>query len=87
LEDVLPVPSGRPTKITFPGLSADQSWAKSNEHFTGRKSGCTVCHESVRVDNWSKTSIKGKLSVGVNGSAIGSNGIAKDWAIRSINGN
>lgn len=86
-EDVLPVPSGRPTKITFPDLGPNQTWAKSDQGLFGRKSGCTVCHTSVQVDNWSKTTVQGKMSVMLNGPAVDTNGMANDWAVRAMNGN
>ena len=84
LEDLSPVPSARPQKISIPGLSANQSWAKSDQHFTGVQSGCTTCHESVRADYWSKSTVEGRNAVRLNGPATGENGIAYDWAIRQM---
>ena len=40
----------RPKKMSAPGIGSDQSWAKPWFE-GGRRSGCGVCHETVRIDN------------------------------------
>jgi RHS repeat-associated protein len=44
----------RATKMSAPGVGADQSWATPGV-LGGTKSGCENCHEAVRVDNYYKT--------------------------------
>jgi RHS repeat-associated protein len=80
LEDVVPVPSARPDHISYPGVTADTQWTKDPNGLFGRKSGCFVCHESVAVDNWAKSTPEGRLWELTHGSPITFSGIATDEA-------
>ena len=79
-EDLVPVPSARPDHISFPDAGPDTQWTQDPQGLFGRKSGCTVCHESVAVDNWAKSTAAGQQWEMLNGPAITSSGIAKDQA-------
>lgn len=60
--------------MSFPGLSEDQSWAKSWAE-GGTTSGCQACHDSKDADSFFKSTGKGQSWKELNGPAIKSDGI------------
>src|SRR4029450_6087964 len=60
IEDLNPLPSARPEKISYPLLGPDQSRFRDRVQSDNR-SGCQICHDAVRIDNWFKNTAQGRL--------------------------
>jgi RHS repeat-associated protein len=87
MEDLSPIPSPRPAKIGFVGPGENTQWTADPRGMFGLRSGCTVCHESVRIDNWAKTTPEGRAYEELNGPATTIHGIATDAALKAFYGN
>jgi hypothetical protein len=80
IEDLNPLPSARPEKISYPLLGPDQSRFRDRVQSDNR-SGCQICHDAVRIDNWFKTTAQGRLWEMLHGRAT-KGGCPTDEALR-----
>ncbi|MGH3932251.1 MAG: RHS repeat domain-containing protein, partial [Pseudonocardiaceae bacterium] len=80
VEDLSPVPSGRPSKISYPNLGPDQSGFRDRIESPYR-SACGICHDAVRVDNWFKTTAAGRVYEMLHGPAT-RGGFPTDHALK-----
>jgi RHS repeat-associated protein len=80
LEALSPLPSPRPTKFSTPVLGEDQSIFATRID-SPQRSGCQICHDAVRVDNYFKGTGEGRVIQETIG-AMSRNGIPTDTAVR-----